>query len=70
MPSSADRRTLGLRERKRAQTRVAVRAHALRLFLDQGYAATTVQQIIEAADVSESTFFRVLPHQGRRRAHR
>ena len=51
----------GLRERKKAKTRAAIREHAMRLFHDQGYAATTVDQIAEAADVSQSTFFRYFP---------
>ena len=51
----------GLRERKKAKTRAAIRAHAMRLFREQGYDATTVQQIIEEAEVSESTFFRYFP---------
>ena len=33
----------------------------MRLFHEQGYAATTVDQIAEAADVSQSTFFRYFP---------
>lgn len=51
-------RKLGLRERKKAKTMAAVQMHAMRLFQEYGYQATTVEQITEAAEISPSTFFR------------
>jgi AcrR family transcriptional regulator len=52
----------GLRERKKARTREALRDHAFRLFREQGYGATTVEQIAEAAEVAPSTFYRYFPN--------
>ncbi len=51
----------GLRERKKARTKLAIQEHAVRLFREQGYAQTTIEQIAEAAEVSPSTVFRYFP---------
>lgn len=48
----------GLRERKKAATRQELRDRAAELFRRDGYEATTVAHIAEAAGVSEPTFFR------------
>lgn len=50
-----------LRERKKEKTRSAIQHEALRLFRLQGYGATTIEQITDAVEVSQSTFFRYFP---------
>lgn len=47
-----------LRERKKVQTRLAIRREAFRLFVKHGYANTTIDQIADAANVSPRTFYR------------
>ena len=49
------------RQRKKNATRDRIRASALRLFSEQGYDATTVEQIAAAAGLSHMTFFRYFP---------
>lgn len=51
----------GLRERKKARTRELIQREALRLFREQGYPATTVEQVAAAAEVATSTVFRYFP---------
>jgi AcrR family transcriptional regulator len=50
--------TLGRREANKLATRQALQQAADRLFAEQGYAATAVRDIAEAAGVTERTFFR------------
>jgi AcrR family transcriptional regulator len=47
-----------LRERKKQRTREALLRTALELFTTQGYEGTTVDEVAEAVDVSQRTFFR------------
>jgi AcrR family transcriptional regulator len=53
--------SLGLRERKKIQTRETIQRVAFELFDEKGYANTTIEEIAEAAEVSPSTFFRYFP---------
>ncbi len=48
----------GLRERKKRRTRDALIREALELFTTQGYERTTVDEIADAVEVSQRTFFR------------
>lgn len=59
--SPADRPPLGLRERKKIKTREAIRAATYALIEEQGYDATTIDQIADRAEVSPSTVFRYFP---------
>ncbi|MGW1956663.1 TetR/AcrR family transcriptional regulator [Streptomyces sp. NPDC001920] len=51
----------GLRERKKTKTRIVIRDATYALVGEQGYEATTVEQIAERAEVSPSTVFRYFP---------
>jgi AcrR family transcriptional regulator len=47
----------GLRERKRRATRERLIRAAMTLFMERGFAATTLDDIVAAADISRRTFF-------------
>ena len=49
---------IGRREAHKRATRAAIKEAAMRLVAEQGFEATTVRQIADAADVTERTFYR------------
>lgn len=49
---------LGLRERKKARTRLELMNAAISLFREKGFAETTVADIVNSVEYSSSTFFR------------
>ena len=50
-----------VRDRQARQTRARIAEAALGLFVSQGYAQTTIDQIAEAAGVSRRTVFHHFP---------
>ncbi|MGP3973805.1 TetR/AcrR family transcriptional regulator [Streptomyces sp. 8N114] len=52
---------VGLRERKRQRTYLAISDAAVALFLEKGFDAVSVSEIAEAAEVSKPTLFRYFP---------
>ena len=56
-----DAPAVGRRERKRRELHQRIFRTARGLFLEQGFDATTVAQIAEAADIAQATFFNHFP---------
>ncbi len=57
----AEEAELGLRERKKIRTREKIASVAMELFDEQGFQATTIPRIAEAADVSPRTVSTYFP---------
>ncbi len=58
MVGIANRANVGLRERKKEDTRAKLLAAALRLISRHGYDATSIDDIVSSVGVSKRTFFR------------
>ncbi|TDW15763.1 TetR/AcrR family transcriptional regulator [Kribbella kalugense] len=52
---------MSLRERKKVQTRAAISAAAISLFIEHGFDQVSITQVAEAADVSRRTLFAYFP---------
>lgn len=59
--SASTEQALPLRERKKLRIRRALTDTALRLFQEQGFHQTTLEQLVDEAEVSMRTFFRYFP---------
>src|ERR1700687_3431321 len=55
------RETLGLRERKKARLRQEIIDTAVRMFRKRGYQKTRIDDIVQALEISQPTFFRYFP---------
>src|SRR4029077_7619768 len=58
---SAAQTAPGRRERRRMETREKIFRAAMQLFAERGFSQTTTEDITEAADVGQGTFFNYFP---------
>jgi AcrR family transcriptional regulator len=56
-----DGQVTGLRERKKARLRQQIIDTSIRLFREQGYENTRIDDIVEILEISQPTFFRYFP---------
>ncbi len=61
VPAPDEVKELGRREANKRATRRALGEAAIRLFLEQGFATTTIDEIADLASVSRRTFFHYFP---------
>src|SRR5215470_754729 len=59
--ATSSRETLGLRERKKARLRQQIIDTSIRLFRKHGYENTRVDDVVQALEISQPTFFRYFP---------
>jgi AcrR family transcriptional regulator len=59
--SAGIRETPGLRERKKARLRQEIIDTAVRMFRKRGYEKTRIDDIVQALEISQPTFFRYFP---------
>jgi AcrR family transcriptional regulator len=59
--SAGGQETLGLRERKKARLRQEIIDTAIRMFRKRGYEKTRIDDIVQALEISQPTFFRYFP---------
>jgi AcrR family transcriptional regulator len=60
-PPNGNAPVIGLRERKKARLRQQIIETSLRMFRERGYDSTRIDDIVQALDISQPTFFRYFP---------